>query len=148
MRYYLDCEFDGHSGPLLSIALVSELDWSIHIRTTARADDPWAMTNVEPFMGCHRAVLGVSNVRINAVGSELRQFLRNDPHPVIIADSVVDIARFCRAISTDDNGGWASVDGDLKFEVHDVSAYPTDLPDAVQHNAWWDAMALRHKLTT
>lgn len=27
-----------------------------------------------------------------------------------------------------------------------VDAYPTDLPDAVQHNAWWDAMALRKKL--
>ncbi len=147
MRYYLDCEFDGHNGPLLSIALVSELDWSIHIRTTARADDPWVMANVEPFMDRHRAALDVSNVRINAVGSELRQFLRNDQQPVIVADSVVDIARFCRAISTDDEGGWASVDGNLTFEVHDVQPYPTTLPGAVQHNAWWDAMALRHKLT-
>ena len=35
----------------------------------------------------------------------------------------------------------------LSFEVHRVDAYPTALPGAVQHNAWWDAMALRHLLT-
>jgi hypothetical protein len=35
----------------------------------------------------------------------------------------------------------------IKFEMHRVDAYPTTLPGAVQHNAYWDAMALRHKLT-
>lgn len=147
MRYYLDCEFDGHNGPLLSIALVAETGWSLHVRTTARADDPWVMANVEPLMDSHRADLDATNVRMNCVGDELRRFLRNDHHPIIVADSVVDIARFCRAISTSDDGGWASVEGDIKFEVHDVAAYPTSLPGAVQHNAWWDAMALRDKLT-
>ncbi len=34
-----------------------------------------------------------------------------------------------------------------EFEMHRVDAYPTMLPGAVQHNAYWDAMALRHKLT-
>ena len=34
MRYYLDTEFDGHNGPLLSLALVPETgEDSIHIRT-------------------------------------------------------------------------------------------------------------------
>ena len=28
-----------------------------------------------------------------------------------------------------------------------VDAYPTDLPGAVRHNAWWDAMALKHLLS-
>lgn len=35
----------------------------------------------------------------------------------------------------------------IKFEMHRVDAYPTTLPGAIQHNAYWDAMALRHKLT-
>lgn len=34
----------------------------------------------------------------------------------------------------------------LTFEVIRVDAYPTTLEGAVQHNAWWDAMALRHLL--
>jgi hypothetical protein len=67
--------------------------------------------------------------------------------PVIIADSPVDIWRFCEAISTGSDGEWASTEfPHMSFEVHNVDCYPTDLPGAVQHNAWWDAMALRHKL--
>jgi hypothetical protein len=59
----------------------------------------------------------------------------------------VDIGRFCAAISTAANGGWASADYPrITFEVHNVECYPTTLPGAVQHNAWWDAMALREYL--
>lgn len=63
-------------------------------------------------------------------------------------DSPVDIGRFCQAISTGDDGGWASTNYErMTFTVENVDCYPTDLPGAIQHNAWWDAMALRHKLT-
>jgi hypothetical protein len=34
----------------------------------------------------------------------------------------------------------------LKFEILRVEPYPTDLQGAVEHNAWWDAMALRRRL--
>lgn len=148
MRYYLDTEFDGHNGPLLSLALVSEYE-SIHIRTTERASDPWVAANVEPLMNRHDA--GVSaKVTLNEVGVTIANFfsIMRDTAPVIIADSVVDIGRFCRALSTGMDGEWSSVDYPvIRFEVHDVAAYPTTLPGAVQHNAWWDAMALRHLLT-
>lgn len=33
----------------------------------------------------------------------------------------------------------------MTLEVNNVDAYPTELEGAVQHNAWWDAMALRHR---
>lgn len=149
MRYYLDCEFDGHNGPLLSIALVMEDGLSIHLRTTARADEAWVQQHVEPLMDSHDADMDASNVPAAGVGSHLRRFIQDDPHPVIIADSPVDIGRFCRAITTGEDGGWASVDYPrITFEVHDVNCYPTTLPGAVQHNAWWDAMALRHLLTS
>lgn len=146
MRYYLDTEFDGHGGPLLSIALVPEEGISIHIRTFERAKDPWVVANVEPLMDDHCASVSGS-VGINEVGAALMEFIGDDAHPVIIADSPVDIGRFCAALSTGADGGWASVDYPrVSFEVHDVSCYPTTLPGAVQHNAWWDAMALRHLL--
>ena len=80
-------------------------------------------------------------------GGHLQHVLKDDAAPVIVADSPVDIARFCKAISTADDGSWASTDyPQITFEVHNVDCYPTTLPDAVQHNAWWDAMALREKL--
>lgn len=151
MRYYLDTEFDGHSGPLLSLALVNEQVDGIHIRTTDRAADPWVIANVEPLMDKHDAGIIADDVPPNEVGPTIANFfsLMRDEAPVIVADSVVDIGRFCRALSTGMDGGWASVDYPvLRFEVHDVAAYPTDVAGAVQHNAWWDAVALMRKLQT
>lgn len=147
-RYYLDCEFDGHNGPLLSMALVGEDGDGIHIRAKIAPMDVWVQDHVLPLMDLHRAPKSAT-VRHDEVGRVALCFLAGDADPVIIADSPVDIARFCRAISTGPDGGWSSVDIPLmRFEVHDVTCYPTDLPGAVQHNAWWDAMALRHKLAT
>lgn len=147
-RYYIDCEFDGHNGPLLSMALVTDSYRSIHIETTAIAADPWVIANVVPLMSDNEAMTHPL-VQPYQVGPTIRNFIGDDPQPHIIADSPVDIARFCQAISTGSDGNWASADYErMTFTVENVDCYPTDLPGAVQHNAWWDAMALRHKLIT
>ena len=146
MRYYLDTEFDGHDGPLLSVGLVREDGDGIHIWSDVEPMDPWVRENVLPLMRKHGAPRQ-AKVYHHLVGEVIMVFLGDDPAPVIVADSPVDIGRFCRAISTACDGGWQSVDFPrLTFEVHNVECYPTTLPGAVQHNAWWDAMALRHKL--
>lgn len=146
MRYYLDCEFDGHDGPLLSLALVTDGS-SIHIQTDATPVDPWVVENVMPIMDQHKAPAALVGIPLNGVGPAIRAFIASDQEPTIVADSPVDIGRFCRAISTGLSGGWASTEyPQMRFEVHNVDCYPTDLAGAVQHNAWWDAMALRHKL--
>lgn len=145
-RFYIDCEFDGHNGPLLSLALVREDGWSAHIQTTAYANDAWVKANVLPLMGSHDADVSWL-VPHNDVGVIIREFIGSTSQPTIIADSPVDIGRFCQAISTSPQGGWASAEYRMMtFEVHNVDCYPTELEGAVQHNAWWDAMALRHKL--
>ncbi len=145
-RFYLDCEFDGHNGPLLSMALVSGDGRSIHIRTTEPAGDTWVQTNVIPLMDRHEAQMS-QWIPLNEVGTSIRNFIGDCECPTIIADSPVDIGRFCQALSTGWSGGWVSTDyPTIRFEVHNVDCYPTDLPGAVQHNAWWDAMALRHAL--
>jgi hypothetical protein len=142
-RFYLDCEFDGHNGPLLSLALVRSDGHSVHIRTDAEPLDPWVIANVMPIMRSHNATKDVWTT-MNEVGNTIRDFIGDCACPVIIADSPVDIGRFCRALSTDSDGEWASADYPaMRFEVHNVDCYPTNLPGAVQHNAWWDAMALR-----
>lgn len=144
-RFYIDCEFDGHNGPLLSIAIVGEDGRNIHIEADVKASDPWVVANVVPLMDQHDAA-DCTRVRPNDVGGMIRWFL-GDCNPTIIADSPVDIGRFCQALSTADDGAWASVNYPLMtFEVHNIDCYPTDLPGAVQHNAWWDAMALRAAL--
>lgn len=146
MKYYIDCEFDGHSGPLLSIALVRDDGHSIHIQTKAEASDPWVLDNVVPRMDLHCAALDWT-VDVNDVGTLIAHFIGDDDTPIIIADSPVDIGRCCAALTTSRNGGWASVEyAHITFEVHNVDCYPTRLAAAIQHNAWWDAMALREKL--
>lgn len=142
--YYIDCEFDGHNGPLLSIAMVREDGYSLHVAVRDIAiSDPWVAENVLPSIDSHNADIGCS-VRINEVGRVLRDFIGDCQNPTIIADSPVDIGRFCRAISTGSDGGWASANyPGMTFIVRNVSCYPTALEGAVQHNAWWDAMALR-----
>jgi hypothetical protein len=152
MRYYIDTEFDGHNGPLLSLAMVSEDGTGFHASdVSVIASDPWVRENVVPLINKHDADVTAILKKPEQMGAAIRDFIElssnvRDCFHTIIADSIVDIGRFCRALSTGDDGGWASFDGDITFEVHDVACYPTDLPGAVQHNAWWDAMALRRKL--
>ena len=147
-RFYIDCEFDGHNGPLLSFAVVKECGDGIHIIVTDGPVEcsPWVAANVVPLMDSHDAPKSAF-VATDEFGVVFRAFIGDCQNPVIIADSPVDIARFCRALSTGADGQWASTDYPrMTFEVHNVDCYPTDLPGAVQHNAWWDAMALRAKL--
>jgi hypothetical protein len=145
--FYIDCEFDGNDGPLLSIAMVRGDGYSLHVAVRDIAiSDPWVAANVLPIIDRHNAHIGCS-VRINEVGRVLRDFIGDCQKPTIIADSPVDIGRFCRAISTGPDGGWMSTGfPGMTFSVRNVDCYPTALEGAVQHNAWWDAMALRAKL--
>jgi len=147
-RFYIDCEFDGHGGQLISLAIVAQDGRSAHITVTDYTEvrDPWVSENVVAKL---RSLPSERNIDLPllAVGPLLRLFIGDCPQPVIIADSPVDIGRFCEAISTGSDGGWKSTEYPMMvFEVHNVDCYPTTLEGAVQHNAWWDAMALRHKL--
>lgn len=145
--FYIDCEFDGHNGPLISIAMVRQDGRGLHVEVADVAvQDPWVLSNVVPILGAHRAEISC-RVRPNEVGRQLRFFIGDCQNPTIIADSPVDIGRFCRAISTAGDGVWASADYlGMTFIVQNVNCYPTALEGAVQHNAWWDAMALRAAL--
>jgi hypothetical protein len=148
MRYYLDTEFNGHDGDLLSIGLVSE-DLQKHfygIREYRRiAVHPWVKENVYPVLKSVPSFVDTAYFADSpSLGKAIAKFLENDSDPVIITDWPEDIAYFCKALIT--SPGWMVDIRALKFEMYCVNAYPTALADAVQHNAWWDAMALRHVL--
>lgn len=148
MRFYIDCEFDGHGGPLLSIAVVGEDGRGLYlcVADPPRELSPWVAENVWPLVHI-RLPIGRTVAYVEDWGHFIRGHIGANS-PMIIADSPVDIGRFCAVISTGSDGGWTSTDyPSMTFEVYNVDCYPTDLPGAVQHNAWWDAMALRHKLT-
>lgn len=142
MRYYLDTEFDGLGGALISLALVHEDRHSLSLVLQDWADDPWVAENVIPHLWKANASTRMWVAQEAAM--EVAHFLHGDPDPLIISDWPADIRYFCGLIEFP-MGQMAPIPS-LRFEIKRVDAYPTTLPDAVQHNAWWDAMALRHLL--
>lgn len=154
MRYFLDTEFNGFGGELISLALVREDHASAYyVLEPSGAEswrespglDPWVKDNVIPHLwDCPYVGPQILWTR-DRVARDVALFLSGDRDPVIIADWPADIRYFCGLIELP--GGKMVNIPRLAFRMARVDAYPTDLPGAVQHNAWWDAMALRHHLT-
>ena len=145
MRYFLDCEFDGHLGSLLSMALFREDGVGFYIVTTNQASDPWVLENVIPIMDEY-PTSSKAPIPENDLYKWIHWLLYQDESNdiVVIADSPVDFTYFTKAISTDSKGEWRSVDyPKLTLVVENVECWPCDIPYAVRHNAAYDALALR-----
>ena len=154
--FYIDCEFDGHNGPLISFGITCSNDpvgWQIAVSPTPEIKDLWVADNVMPKVNWPKETWPGKffYCKLNFVGYLLLGYIkgqRNAPQDTVIirADSPVDIGRFCTAISTDIHGKWNSVDfKTMIFEVHDVESYPSP-HDEYRHNSLADAMSLKLKL--
>jgi hypothetical protein len=149
VRYFLDTEFNEFGGELLSLALVDQDGESLYIiYEPTEKIGPWVAENVMPIM---RSVPRDIQPYVVKHGSKTGPRLiadffarRGGSVPYIITDWPDDVRYFCQAIITGP-GEMAAIPR-LQFDIVRVDAYPTTLPDAVQHNAWWDAVALREKL--
>lgn len=150
MKYYLDTEFNEFGGELISLALVREDGHSLYLVYPEPKDGygEWVKENVVPILSdlpsrIDRHYLTELQPQIAGARS-IAKFFGDDPHPHIITDWPDDVRYFCQAIITGP-GMMAAIDR-LTFDIVRVDAYPTKLEGAVQHNAWWDAMALRELL--
>lgn len=143
MKYYLDTEFNGAGGEIISLALVSETDREMYLAAQCGKPVDWVRDNVLPIVECEGAKPYMCDAKL--FGPLTAWYLHMDPDPVIVADWPDDIKYLCEAIVT---GPGEMVEiRRLRFELARVDAYPTALMDAVQHNALWDARALKAKLT-
>lgn len=159
MRYYLDTEFNGFQGELISMALVSDVGrevylankdferaahWSkeqAHIKTPGI--DPWVWENVLPIITTdYAAPLWVP---LKDFAAHLSTLFLGDRMPIVVTDWPDDIKYFCQCLIVGP-GEMINIPG-ITFEMHRVDAYPTTMAEAVQHNAYSDALALKHKLT-
>jgi hypothetical protein len=149
MRYTIDTEFDGHGGPLISMCLIPEEGDPFYFVTFHKPADPWVQENVMPIVEMPRGIYhyGVYGPEAS-LGFYLREYLANEKDVTIIADSAIDIGRFCQHIHSNGAGEYVSNELEhISFEVHNVDCWPNNLPpEAVQHNAYWDALALWEKL--
>ena len=145
MRYYLDTEFDGFGGQLLRLAIVAEDDRSLYlINRDGSPESEWVLENVWSPDVLFKVPTRYTYTNLERFPFYIAEFLDGDPDPIIVTDWPDDISYFCRSVITGP-GQMAQIPS-LKFEMHRVDAYPTTLEGAVQHNAWWDAMALQLKL--
>lgn len=131
MRLFIDCEWNGPGGELISVALVpanggNEFYQELHI---SKPFDPWVADNVVPHLrGIQRDY--------KAVQWYLQNYLDQFDSVHIVADWPEDIERFCRLLIT--GPGQRLDTPPLTMEVVRVDA-PSELP----HNALADARGIR-----
>ena len=145
LRYFLDTEFNGFGGVLLSLALVREDGPSLYlVYGPPRRIDPWVERNVLPKLASVPPGVEPVAAEQRSGARAIAAFLEGDHNPRIIADWPDDIRLMCQALML--GPGSTVLMERIAFEILRVEPYPTDLEGAVEHNAWWDAMALRRRL--
>lgn len=154
MRFYLDTEFNGFGGELISLALVGDDDSFIYLinpkfdfspkKTEAGFCNRWVYEHVIPILHDLPDHVEPIHADVEKWGEIISAFIyRNSGVPQIFADWPSDMQDLCRLLIT---GPGEAVH--MEHQTHltilrHLDVYPTSLPGAVQHNAWWDAMALR-----
>ncbi len=142
MRYFLDTEYNGTGGQLLSIALVPDHgDQEFYATFPLPADiHPWVAAHVVPYLAMVPQGLREEMTPLEA-GAEISRYLAHDPAPEIIADWPDDIAYFCGLLVT---GPGDIVDiPSLTFRLLRTPGFSTAANSKVPHNALHDARSLR-----
>jgi hypothetical protein len=142
LRYFLDTEFNGWGGALLSLALVPDegeelyltLDWDCVL-------EPWVERNVVPYLDMVPDSLVSPRMNRADAARMIAHYLAGDPDPLIVADWPEDIAQINMLLVTGP-GVMAEVPG-LRFQFLPLSGFSTATNSKVPHNALHDARALR-----
>ncbi len=142
MRYFLDTEYNGWGGALLSLALVPEdgeelyltLDWE-------GALDPWVERNVVPYLDTVPDALVSPRLNRADAARALSHYLAGDSEPVIVADWPEDIAQINMLLVT--GPGTMIEVPPLSFQFVELSGFSTAANSTVPHNALHDARALK-----
>jgi hypothetical protein len=143
MRYFLDTEYNGFGGALLSLALVAE-DGSEEFYVTIECDeplDPWVGRNVIPFLGMVPEPFRGSPLPRQNAAEALAAWISQDPQPEIVADWPEDLAQFAMLLVTGPGMMLPVPAMSLKFQP--LHGFSTAANSAVPHNALHDARALR-----
>ena len=142
MRYFLDTEFNGFGGALLSLALVPDDGAEFYV--TLHCSDPphpWVERNVLPFLD--HVPIGLQSPRLerHEAAAALSEYLAMDPQPEIVVDWPDDIVQFCSLLMT--GPGEMVPIPPLRFRLVPLSGFSTAGSSSVPHNALHDARSLR-----
>lgn len=132
MHLYLDTEFDGFGGPLLSLALACENGHHFYGVIDREATHPWVTAHVVP-------KFGAAPEPYHDFQARLFHYLRQFHSPTIIADWPEDFAHLCQAMCLP-GGRSLRPNGVPRMEL--VNYADGEVVPEVPHNALSDAVAL------
>ena len=142
MRYFLDTEYNGAGGALLSLALVPDDGDELYL--TLSTPDPllaWVERHVAPYLDSVPEALFCPRLSRKDAAHALERYLRHDEEPLIFADWPEDVAQFCELMIT---GPGDMIDvRHATFRLVPMSNFSTAANSKVPHNALHDARALR-----
>jgi hypothetical protein len=130
---WLDTEFNGPGGALISMALTDEAGESVYFALPCSDPVPWVAEHVIP-------VLGVEPTTRRAAQASLRMYLHRFARANIVANWPEDIKHFCAFMV--DGPAECLVVPPLTFALH-MDLGSTAHRSSVPHNALQDAIALR-----
>ncbi len=142
MRYFLDTEYNGWGGALLSLALVPDdgeelyltLDWEGPL-------EPWVERHVLPYLDTVPESMVSPRMSRADAARTLAHYLAGDSDPLIVADWPEDIALFNALLVT---GAGTMVEvPPLGFQLLPLAGFSTAANSKVPHNALHDARSLR-----
>lgn len=162
--FYIDFEFNGMGGQLISFGIVNEdrdcgryfifTDLEEKMKQHKETLDPWVAENVMPFLETeftknHPSIptFKGSTVEIQAELQKYLLSLKGDSDSVnghFQADWPVDIAYLSNLFITGP-GTMIQLHG-YSAEIHRIDSYPSTNPNYQQHNALCDALALKDKM--
>jgi hypothetical protein len=148
MRYFLDTEYNGFGGELLSLALVPDDDSEEFYVTIAHEGplDPWVTRHVVPYLDTVPPGLQSPRLSRAAAAQALAQWLQHDPAPHIVADWPEDLSQLAMLLVVGPGQMLTVPPFTLAFEP--LANFSTAANSAVPHNALHDARALRDHVMT
>jgi hypothetical protein len=142
MRYFLDTEYNGVGGALLSLALVPDSGDELYL--TLQTSDPlleWVERHVVPYLDSVSEQLSCPRLTPADAARALERYLIHDEEPLIVADWPEDIAQLCNLMITGP-GDMIEI-RHIAFHLAPMSNFSTAANSRVPHNALHDARALR-----
>lgn len=136
MKLYLDTEFNGHGGELISLALAAPEGESFYGRASYLGGvevHPWVEANVLPVLGKVAWYVPPSDFT-----AALHRFLERHPNADIYADWPDDFAHLMQAL----RGATYEQALDYQCTMHLIKTPPGEPKPEVPHNALSDATAL------
>jgi hypothetical protein len=142
VRYFLDTEYNGWGGELLSLALVPDDGEELYITLNSQVPlEAWVERNVLPYLDTVPDQLRSARMSRVDAAETVAHYLATDPEPYIVADWPEDIAQF-NALLLTVPGMMVEVPS-LTFRYLPLAGFSTAATSAVPHNALHDARALR-----